>query len=169
MARMLSQKTPGWMMKYSRKIYFTGKGAVPQGEVLRLRIGVGRTGGPALQVIGLTGGVAPQGQQVVGLKVVPEDLGSLFQHSLHPTPGAFGGGPAAHHQIEDAPEHGEGEDEQKPGDLVPRLHTAAHNGQGGHDADGHQAPVEDVGIFRERDHHHQQRGDLGQQGQPHKH
>ena len=143
-----------------------GEHLVAQGEVLRLGVGVGGTGGPALQITGLSGGVAPQGEQVLRLEVVLQRLGGLLQHTLHPLLGALGDVPPAHQQVKDAAEDGEGQDQQQPGDLIPGLHPAAHDGQGGGHTQGDTAPVKEGGGG-EVAHHEGQRGDLGDQGQRH--
>ena len=145
-----------------------GKGLVSQGEVLGLRVGVGGTGGPALQIAGLAGGIAPQGEEVVGLEVLLQGKKGLFQHALHPLPGALGNVAAPNHQVENPAEDGEGQDEQEPGYFIAGVHPAAHNGDGGGHAEGDTAPVKDL-RGREGDHHNGQRGNLGQQGQRHKH
>ena len=47
-----------------------GKGVVTQRKILSLRVCVGGTGGPALQIAGLSGGVAPQREEVLGFEIL---------------------------------------------------------------------------------------------------
>ena len=125
--------------------------------------------GEVLQVPGLAGGVLPQGKQVVRLKVLPQILLRLLGDALHPAAGALWDLSAAHQQIEDAPEHGEGEHQQQPGDLICGLHAAPHDQQGRCHAQKDKKPVQTGGVLREEAHHQHQRHHLRNQGQAHKH
>ena len=125
--------------------------------------------GEVLQVPGLAGGVLPQGEQVVRLKVLPQVLLRLLGDALHPAAGALGDLSAAHQQIEDAPEHGEGEHQQQPGDLIGGLHAASHNQQSRRHTQRDEKPVQAGGVLREEAHHQHQRHHLRDQGQTHKH
>ena len=145
-----------------------GKDQIAQGEVFRLCVGIGGAVGEALQIAGLPGSVLPQGEQVIGLEVLPQVFLRLLGHAAHPAADPLGDVPAAHQQIEDAAEYREGEDEQQPGDLIGGLDTAAQDQQGGDHADGDAAPVEAADIFGKNIDHDHQRDHLGQQGEGHK-
>ena len=145
-----------------------GKDQIPHREILGLRVGVGGAVGEVLQVPGLAGGVLPQGEQVVRLEVLPQVLLRLLGDALHPAAGALGDLSAAHQQIEDAPEHGEGEHQQQPGDLIGGLHAAPHDQQGGRHAQKDKKPVQAGGVLRKEAHHQHQRHHLRDQGQAHK-
>ena len=140
-----------------------GEGVVPQGEVLGLGVGVGWTGGPALQIAGLSGGVPAQREQVVRLEVLPQGLGGLLQQALHPPLGALGDGSASHQQVEDAAEDGEGQHQHQPSDFIARLHLAADDGQGGQEAEQDTAPVKGLGVGGKDLNHHRQGGNLRHQ------
>ena len=144
-----------------------GKNQIAQGEVFCLCVGIGGTVGKALQIAGLPGGILPQGEQVVGLEVLPQVLLRLLGHAAHPAADPLWDVSAAHQQIEDAAEHREGEDEQQPGDLIGGLDAAAQDQQSGNHADGDAAPVEAVDILGKNVDHDHQRDHLGQQGEGH--
>ena len=124
--------------------------------------------GEVLQIPGLTGGVLPQGEQVVGLEILPQVFLRLLGDALHPTAGALGDLAAAHQQIENASEHGEGEDQQQPGNLIGGLHAAAHDEQSGRHAEKDKEPVEAGGVLGKEIHHQHQSHDLGHQGKSNK-
>ena len=121
-----------------------------------------------LQVAGLSGGIASQTKQIVRLEVVLQCLGGFLQHALHPLLGALGDVAPAYHQVKDAAEDGEGQDQQQPGNFIPRFHAAAHDGQGGRHAQSDAAPVKEGGRG-EGDDHNGQSGNLDQQCQRHEH
>lgn len=157
------------MLGFFQLLQHSGKGQIAQGKILGLCVGVGGGVGVVFQVAGLAGGVLPQGEQVVGLKVGLQVFLRLFGDALHAPGNAFGDVSAAHQQIEDAAEHREGQHQQQPGDLVGRVDAAAQNQHGCHHAQSDAAPIKPLGVAGEKHDHHNESDHLGQQGHPHHH